>query len=96
MELAELTAKLTECQKELEKMGAFGGWLIDRHKLHGTNMCVQMRNHNLPKGQAVYDTTSYPDMVVKNVVVGGVAFFALLDLEEAYKEGIADYWGVLN
>ena len=96
MELTELTAKLTECQKELENMGAFGGFLFDKHKLHGAGLNVQMRNNNLPKGQAVYDTETYPDLVVKNVVVGGVAFFALLDLEEAYKEGVTDYWGVLN
>ncbi len=96
MELTELTAKLTECQKELGNMGAFGGYLFDSNKLHGAEMTVQMRNNKLPKGQAVYDTATYPDMVVKNVVIGGVAFFALLDLEEAYKEGVTDYWGVLN
>ena len=94
MELTELVAKLEECHEELENMGAFGGFLFD--KQHGAKMCVQMRNKNLPKGQAVYNTTTYPDMVVKNVVIGGVAFFALLDLEEAYKEGVMDYWGVLN
>lgn len=96
MELTELVTRLEECQKELKGMGAFGGFLFDNHKMHGTNMCVQMRNHNLPKGQAVYDTATYPDLVVKNVVIGGVAFFALLDLDEAYKEGVTDYWGVLN
>lgn len=96
MELTELVAKLEECHEELTKMGAYGGFLHDGLKLHGAEMCVQMNNENLPKGQAVYNTTTYTDMVVKNVVIGGVAFFALLDLEEAYKEGMTDYWGVLN
>lgn len=53
-------------------------------------------NEHLPSGKAVYDTSVYDDYVIKNVAVGGVAFFALLDLEEAYKEGVTDYWGVLN
>ena len=96
METKKLVAMLEECHEELKKMGAYGGFLHDSQKLHGTEMCVQMKNEDLPKGQAVYNTTTYTDYVVKNVVIGGVAFFALLDLEEAYKEGVTDYWGVLN
>ena len=94
MELTELAKKLWECREELQKHGAYGGFLFDDS--HGGKMCVHMNKENLPKGQAVYNTSTYEDLVVKNVVIGNVAFFTLLDLEEAYAEGVTDYWGVLN
>ena len=96
MELTELTAKLTECQTELKNMGAYGIYMFGDGRRHGADIAVHTDNEHLPSGKAVYDTSVYVDYVIKNVVVGGVAFFALLDLEEAYKDGVTDYWGVLN
>ena len=95
MEITELVAKLEECHEELTKMGAYGGFLFEDGR-HGGVMSVHLKNEDLPKGKAVYDTSTYTDMVVKNVVIGKIAFFALIPLDEAYKEGVTDYWGVLN
>lgn len=97
MELVELTKKLEECQEALAEMGAYGTDLFDYGRRHGAMIAVQMKNRDLPKGEAVYDTSVYNDQVVKNVVVGGVAFFALLDMDEAYHEGVdvLDSWGAL-
>ena len=96
MEAKELAAKLVECQDALKSAGAFGAYFFEHSKSHGKDIAVQTSNENMPNGQAVYDTTTFADYVVKNVIVGGVAFFTLLTLEEAYKEGVTDYWGVLN
>ena len=96
METKELVAMLEECQKELKEAGMYSVYFFDSGKRHGANIAVQTSNEKLPKGQAVYDTKTYTDYVVKNVVVGGVAFFALLTLSEAFEEGVPDFWGVLN
>lgn len=96
MELTELAAKLTECQKELKETGMYSVYFFDTGKRHGAEIAVQTSNEKLPKGQAVYDTKTYTDYVVKNVVVDGVAFFTLLTLGEAFEEGVPDFWGVLN
>ena len=80
MELTELAAKLTECQKALKDAGMYNVYMFDDSKRYG----------------AVYDTSTYADYVVKNVVVDGVAFFTLLNLSEAFEEGVPDFWGVLN
>ena len=95
MELKELVSKLEECHEALEKMGCYGGFLFDGGR-HGGKMCVHTDNEHLPNGKTFYDTSVYADAVVKNVVVGNIAFFAILPLEEAYKEGVQDFWGVLN
>ena len=96
METKKLVAMLEECQKELKDAGAYGIYMFGDGKRHGADIAVHTDNEHLPSGKAVYDTSVYEDYVIKNVAVGGVAFFALLDLEEAYKEGVTDYWGVLN
>ena len=96
METRELAAMLTECQKALKDAGMYGVYMFDAGKKHGANIAVQTSNENMPGGQAVYDTKTYTDYVVKNVVVGGVAFFTLLTLSEAFEEGVPDFWGVLN
>lgn len=96
METRELAAMLTECKKALKDAGAYGVYMFDAGKKHGANIAVQTSNENMPNGQAVYDTKTYNDYVVKNVVVDGVAFFTLLDLGEAFEEGVPDFWGVLN
>lgn len=96
METKELVAMLEECQKELKDAGAYGIYMFGDGKRHGADIAVHTDNEHLPNGKAVYDTSVYADYVIKNVAVGGVAFFALLDLEEAYKEGVPDFWGVLN
>ena len=93
MELTELMKKLEECQFELEKLGAFGIDMFDNNKRHGARICVHMRNKDLPKGETIYDTSVYNDKVVKNVIVGNVSFFALLDMDEAKNEGV--FWGAL-
>lgn len=98
MEKKELVAILEECQKELKDAGAYGIYMFvfGYGKRHGADIEVHTDNEHLPNGKAVYDTSVSADYVIKNVAVGGVEFFALLDLEEAYKEGVTDYWGVLN
>ena len=96
METRELAAMLTECQKALKDAGMYGVYMFDDSKKHGANIAVQTSNENMPGGQAVYDTATYADYVVKNVVVDGVAFFTLLNLSEAFEEGVPDFWGVLN
>ena len=96
MELTELAAKLTECQNALKEAGMYNVYFFDDKKRHGADIAVQTSNENMPNGQAVYDTSTYADYAVKNVVVDGVAFFTLLNLSEAFEEGIADFWGVLN
>lgn len=70
--------------------------MFDSGKKHGADIAVQTRNEDMPDGVAVYDVKTYNDYVVKNVVVGGVAFFTLLTLTEAFEEGVPDFWGVLN
>lgn len=96
METKELVAMLEECQKELKDAGAYGIYMFGDGKRHGADIAVHTDNEHLPNGKAVYDTSVYTDYVIKNVVVGGVAFFALLDLNEAFEEGVPDFWGVLN
>ena len=94
MEFTELMKRLEECQFELEKLGAFGIDMFDNQKRHGARICVHMRNKDLPKcGKVVYDTSTYNDAVIKNVIVGDVAFFTLLDMDEAKNEGV--FWGAL-
>ena len=94
MELTEIMKRLEECQFELEKLGAFGIDMFDNQKRHGARICVHMRNKDLPKGgKVVYDTSAYNDAVVKNVIIGDVAFFTLLDMDEAKNEGV--FWGAL-
>ena len=92
----ELIKKLEECQMALEDYGAIGIYLFDFTKEHGARIAVHMSSDNMPKGKAVYDTDVYDDYVVKNVVIGNVAFFCLLTLSEAFEEGVPDFWGVLN
>lgn len=96
MELTELAAMLTECQKALKDAGMYSVYMFDAGKRHGADIAVQTSNENMPNGQAVYDTSTYADYAVKNVVVDGVAFFTLLTLSEAFEEGVPDFWGVLN
>ncbi len=96
MELTELAAKLTECQNALKETGMYNVYFFDDKKRHGADIAVQTSNKNMPKGQAVYDTSTYADYAIKNVVVDGVAFFTLLNLSEAFEEGVPDFWGVLN
>ena len=96
METRELAAMLTECQKALKDAGMYRVYMFDAGKRHGADIAVQTSNKNMPGGQAVYDTATYADYVVKNVVVDGVAFFTLLNLSEAFEEGVSDFWGVLN
>ena len=92
MTLTELVANLGECHKELEKMGAFGGFLFD----YRGKLSVQMRNEDLPQGVAKYELPKQIDGIIKTVVIGDVAFFSLLTDEEALKEGVTDMFGVLN
>lgn len=96
METKKLVAMLEECQKELKDAGAYGIHMFGDGRRHGAEIAVQISNENMPEGQAVYDTSTYADYVVKNVVVDGVAFFTLLTLSEAFEEGVPDFWGVLN
>lgn len=96
METKELVAMLEDCQNALKDAGAYGIYMFGDGKRHGADIAIHTDNEHLPNGKAVYDTATYTDYVVKNIVVGGVAFFALLDLEEAFEEGVPDFWGVLN
>lgn len=96
MELSNLILNLKECQKSLDEAGAIGVYLDDITKKHGARIAVHMRSEDMPKGQAVYDTKTYTDYTIKNVVINDVAFFCLLTLSESYEEGITDFWGVLN
>lgn len=92
--VVELAKKLEECKKELMNMGAYGCSLFDSGCLHdGKRISVQMSNENLPDSNAKYNTISYSDKVVKNIIVGDVCFFTLLTADEAFKEGV--YWGPL-
>lgn len=96
MELMELVKKLDECRKELEKIGAYGGFLFDDR--YNEESSVAVMNEDFPKGFDVkYDTSVYPDKVVKEAVVGNVHFYSLISNEEAYNEGVMLYetWGAL-
>lgn len=96
MELMELVKKLDECRKEVEKIGGYGGFLFDL-KYHN-EASIAVRNEDFPKGFDVhYDTSVYPDKVVKEAVVGNVHFYSLISNDEAYDEGINvfDTWGAL-
>ena len=96
MELMELVKKLDECRKELEKIGAYGGFLFDGRYNEESSVAVQ--NEDFPKGFDVhYDTSVYHDKVVKEAVVGNVHFYSLINNDVAYNEGVlaSDIWGAL-
>lgn len=87
MELNELITKIEECKQELREIGAISIDMFDDFsERHGAKIAVHVRNRDLPKGKVNYDTSTYTDAVVKNVVVGNVAFFAIISIAEAVEE----------